>query len=88
MSAVGQITGMISIIGEYHLFFILILFIFFVLIKQIQGLGTALKILYSGKFDSDVKIRQNQPKMIKDSQRPRSKLKRSEIVSLFNAFGR
>lgn len=31
---------------------------------------------------------QNQPKMIKDALRPRSKLKRSEIVSLFNAFGR
>lgn len=51
-------------------------------------MGTALKILYSGKFDIDMSARQNQPKMIKDSLRPRTKLKRSEIVSLFNAFGK
>ncbi|XP_055303381.1 ero1-like protein [Sitodiplosis mosellana] len=55
---------------------------------QVQGLGTALKILYSGKFDGDIDFNENQPKNIKESLRQRFKLKRGEIVSLFNAFGR
>uniref|UniRef100_A0A1L8DUA8 Putative endoplasmic reticulum oxidoreductin-1-like protein n=1 Tax=Nyssomyia neivai TaxID=330878 RepID=A0A1L8DUA8_9DIPT len=48
---------------------------------QVQGLGTALKILFSGKFD-------NAASMIKDEKNESLKLKRTEIVSLFNAFGR
>lgn len=47
--------------------------------SQVQGLGTALKILFSGKFD--VKIDPMDPD-------PNFRLRRSEIVSLFNAFGR
>lgn len=46
---------------------------------QVQGLGTALKILFSGKFE--VKVQQTDPD-------PHFRLRRSEIVSLFNAFGR
>lgn len=46
---------------------------------QVQGLGTALKILFSGQFD--VKIDPGNPD-------PNFKLRRGEIVSLFNAFGR
>lgn len=53
---------------------------------QIQGLGTALKILFSGKFDADS---DDAPlKVFKDPIHRRFKLKRGEIVSLFNAFGR
>ncbi|XP_037027815.1 ero1-like protein [Bradysia coprophila] len=47
---------------------------------QVQGLGTALKILFSGKFDT--KIKQT------DEDNDKLKLRRGEIVSLFNAFGR
>lgn len=47
---------------------------------QIQGLGTALKILFSGKFDN--KVSQT------DEDNDKFKLRRGEIVSLFNAFGR
>lgn len=54
---------------------------------QVQGLGTALKILFSGKFDNEVaatvKTREQLAQEEKDL-----KLKRTEIVSLFNAFGR
>ena len=46
--------------------------------KQVQGLGTALKILFSGHELDDGKFN-------KSSQ---FHLKRTEIVSLFNAFGR
>lgn len=42
---------------------------------QTQGLGTALKILFSGKFDSP-------------QERQHLKLQRNEIVSLINAIGR
>ena len=46
--------------------------------SQVQGLGTALKILFSGhEFDDG--------KFDKTSE---FQLKRTEIVSLFNAFGR
>lgn len=55
---------------------------------QVQGLGTALKILYSGRFDEESDYNEKQPKNIKESLRQRFKLKRGEIVSLFNAFGR
>ena len=52
-------------------------------LPQIQGLGTALKILFSGKFDVVDPIKE-----IKSSEYGRFKLRRGEIVSLFNAFGR
>lgn len=55
---------------------------------QVQGLGTALKILYSGKFDDLPEYSEKQPNNFKESLRQRFKLKRGEIVSLFNAFGR
>ncbi|MCL4117333.1 UNVERIFIED_CONTAM: hypothetical protein GTU68_029206 [Idotea baltica] len=44
---------------------------------QVTGLGTALKILFSGKFDS-----------ISDAKKMNFHLTRNEIVALFNAFGR
>lgn len=48
---------------------------------QITGLGTALKILFSGEFDG--------PKMeILPSNQGSLKLSRNEIVALFNGFGR
>lgn len=52
---------------------------------QTQGLGTALKILFSGRFDTT-----EAPIMTdnKNAENREMKLKRSEIVSLFNAFGR
>lgn len=48
---------------------------------QVQGLGTALKILFSGKFETKI----TPPLLDPD---PNFRLRRSEIVSLFNAFGR
>ncbi|GAB0094785.1 Ero1-like protein [Sergentomyia squamirostris] len=48
---------------------------------QVQGLGTALKILFSGKFD-------NATSLANANRNEKLKLKRTEIVSLFNAFGR
>ncbi|XP_017784756.1 PREDICTED: uncharacterized protein LOC108568285 isoform X1 [Nicrophorus vespilloides] len=51
---------------------------------QTQGLGTALKILFSGKFDDH-----NTPdNYIHNSNKKDFQLQRSEIVSLINAFGR
>lgn len=50
---------------------------------QTQGLGTALKILFSGKFDNDANIKVDLRKRTENF-----KLQRTEIVSLFNAFGR
>lgn len=50
-------------------------------ILQVQGMGTALKILFSGDrigLESTVNAHHKQ----------RFQLRRSEIVSLFNAFGR
>ena len=51
---------------------------------QIQGLGTALKILFSGTFD------QADPTAfdLASMKKTHFKLTRNEIVSLFNAFGR
>ncbi|PSN36515.1 Ero1-like protein [Blattella germanica] len=51
---------------------------------QIHGLGTALKILFSGKFDG------MDPNTLNLSNTNKSKfqLQRSEIVALLNAFGR
>nr|CAG4640721.1 EOG090X03A4 [Eulimnadia texana] len=51
---------------------------------QTQGLGTALKILFSGTFD------QPDPTAFdwKSMQRTRFQLSRNEIVALLNAFGR
>ena len=48
---------------------------------QTQGLGTALKILFSGKFDKYESTLHNFGKM-------RFWLERKEIVSLINGFGR
>ncbi len=53
---------------------------------QTQGMGTALKILFSPKFDS--KVIQQSGERTEKSGTPQFKMKRSEIVSLFNAFGR
>lgn len=50
---------------------------------QTQGLGTALKILFSGKYD-DIGDR----KSINLHNKKKFQLQRNEIVSLFNAFGR
>lgn len=71
----GKAAGLSSVLKEQRIALITIINSF----PQIQGLGTALKILFSGKFD--VKIG--------DGDRdPKFRLRRSEIVSLFNAFGR
>lgn len=48
---------------------------------QIQGLGTALKILFSGKFD-------RWEPTLNNLNRKSFFLERSEIVALVNAFGR
>lgn len=53
---------------------------------QVQGLGTALKILFSGKFDQDVVTVKTREQVAQEERD--WKLKRTEIVSLFNAFGR
>lgn len=49
---------------------------------QVQGLGTALKILFSGKFD------QWSPTVNKNIDKRNFYLERSEIVALFNSLGR
>jgi hypothetical protein len=51
---------------------------------QTQGLGTALKILFSGDFDSP------DPTVfdLRSMRRTHFKLTRNEVVALFNAFGR
>ena len=48
---------------------------------QTQGLGTALKILFSGKFDK------YEPTLLSVNRR-QFYLERSEIVALINGFGR
>jgi len=53
---------------------------------QTQGMGTALKILFSGKYEYSVQS--NNIIEINDPTMPQFKLKRTEIVALFNAFGR
>lgn len=53
---------------------------------QVQGLGTALKILFSGKFDQEVVTVKTREQVVQEERD--WKLKRTEIVSLFNAFGR
>lgn len=54
---------------------------------QTQGLGTALKILFSGKFDTEIEYNEdNVPVELNGDNQ--LKLRRIEIVSLFNAFGR
>ncbi|CAB3377523.1 Hypothetical predicted protein [Cloeon dipterum] len=50
---------------------------------QTQGLGTALKILFSGRFNQIIKNMD-----ISNASRTEFQLHRMEIVSLFNAFGR
>ncbi|XP_034253391.1 ero1-like protein isoform X1 [Thrips palmi] len=51
---------------------------------QVQGIGAALKILFSGKFES------LSPPGLQPGQKAKSQfqLQRGEIVTLFNAFGR
>nr|CAG4649187.1 EOG090X03A4 [Scapholeberis mucronata] len=51
---------------------------------QTQGLGTALKILFSGSFDHGSAATFD----LKSMRRSRFHLTRNEIVALFNAFGR
>lgn len=53
---------------------------------QTQGMGTALKILFSGNFDEPVATINPKPPLVWDNKK--FKLRRAEIVSLFNAFGR
>ncbi|KAK9502276.1 hypothetical protein O3M35_011075 [Rhynocoris fuscipes] len=53
---------------------------------QIQGLGTALKILFSGKFDK-LEINKTEDGFTNEINR-NFRLQRSEIVALFNALGR
>ncbi|CRL00913.1 CLUMA_CG014418, isoform A [Clunio marinus] len=53
---------------------------------QTQGMGTALKILFSGKFEYDVD--RSGFYVINGTKKQQFKLQRTEIVSLFNAFGR
>lgn len=50
---------------------------------QVQGLGTALKILFSGAFDHD-----NRPEQFIRFKHKHFQLKRIEIVALFNSIGR
>jgi len=50
---------------------------------QVQGLGTALKILFSGRFDQILKNMD-----LSRASRHEFQLHRMEIVALFNAFGR
>ncbi|XP_058821595.1 ero1-like protein [Topomyia yanbarensis] len=52
---------------------------------QVQGMGTALKILFSGKFDDQIESSIATKLKPENSQ---FKLKRAEIVALLNAFGR
>jgi Oxidoreductin, endoplasmic reticulum membrane-associated protein involved in disulfide bond formation len=51
---------------------------------QIHGLGTALKILFSGKFDGMDPAGQD----LTHANKSKFQLQRSEIVALMNAFGR
>jgi ERO1-like protein alpha len=51
---------------------------------QIHGLGTALKILFSGKFDGMDPASQD----LTHANKSKFQLQRSEIVALINAFGR
>uniref|UniRef100_A0A336MHH0 CSON001785 protein n=1 Tax=Culicoides sonorensis TaxID=179676 RepID=A0A336MHH0_CULSO len=53
---------------------------------QTQGMGTALKILFSGNFDQPYTYTETIQSPAWDNQK--FKLRRAEIVSLFNAFGR
>lgn len=50
-----------------------------IIFEQVHGLGTALKILFSGKFDDINEVPVSKMKF---------RLKRDEIVALMNAFGR
>ena len=55
------------------------------------GLGTALKILFSGDFDQDrgTEFSQSQsPRQDLPRLKPDLALTRNEVVSLFNAFGK
>lgn len=54
---------------------------------QTQGMGTALKILFSGKFEHNTR-ENNFVITPNDPANSQFKMRRSEIVALFNAFGR
>lgn len=54
---------------------------------QTQGLGTALKILFSGKFDGVTKVVGGNGDE-EELEYSKFNLRRTEIVALFNAFGR
>ena len=53
---------------------------------QTQGMGTALKILFAGRLEQDEAT--SNFYMVSDTKRQPFKLRRTEIVSLMNAFGR
>ena len=56
---------------------------------QVTGLGTALKILFSGDFDQDRGTEFSQsPRQDLPRLKPDLALTRNEVVSLFNAFGK
>lgn len=56
---------------------------------QTQGMGTALKILFSGKYETLLMSDEKDSTSLNGkTEKPSFKLRRSEIVSLFNAFGR
>ena len=71
MQALGEITGFNPSQEGFSCLYIL-------LHSQVTGLGTALKILFSGEFD-----RPGLPVATEDL-----KLSRNEIVALFNSFGK
>ena len=57
--------------------------------EQVTGLGTALKILFSGDFDQDrgSELTSNQSQDL-PRLKPDLALSRNEVVALFNAFGK
>ena len=52
------------------------------------GLGTALKILFSGDFDQDRGSELTSPSQDLPRHKPDLALSRNEVVALFNAFGK
>jgi len=55
---------------------------------QVTGLGTALKILFSGDFDQDRGSELTSSNQDLPRHKPDLALSRNEVVSLFNAFGK
>ena len=56
--------------------------------QQVTGLGTALKILFSGDFDQDRGSELTSSNQDLPRHKPDLALSRNEVVSLFNAFGK